>query len=78
MVYNRKEFEYRYLNKQVYVRLFDGYECKGTLYSTNDLMKKTNRLDMKNYYYVGNDIRDHGLRFRKSHITNIRIIKSQE
>ena len=77
MVYNRKEFEDRYLNKQVYVRLFDGYECKGTLYSTNDLMKKTNRLDMKNYYYVGNDIRDHGLRFRKSHITNIRIIESQ-
>ena len=65
------------LNKKVYVRLFDGYECKGTLYSTNDLMKRTNILDMKNYYYVGNDIRDNGLRFRKSHITNIRIIESR-
>lgn len=75
MIYNKKEFEDRYLNKYVYVRLFDNSEFKGYLYSTNDLMKTTNKLDMKNYYFIGASILDHGVRFRKSHITNIRIIE---
>ena len=70
----RQEFENKYLNKIVEVVLFDNDIFKGRLYSTNDLMKQTNLLDMKNYYFVGNDIRDHGVRFRKSHIKKIRLL----
>ena len=53
----RNEFEQKYLNKMVEVVLFDNDTFKGYLYSTNDYMNKTNLLDMKNYYFVGNDIR---------------------
>ena len=70
----RDEFEKKYLNKSVEVKLFDDDTFKGYLYSTNDLMKQTNILDMKSYYFVGNDIRDHGVRFRKSHIKKIRLL----
>lgn len=70
----RDEFEKKYLNKSVEVKLFDDDTFKGYLYSTNDLMKQTNILDMKNYYFVGNDIRDHSVRFRKSHIKKIRLL----
>ena len=74
MIFNRKEFEDRYLNKLVYVRLFDGDEFKGYLYSTNDYMKTTNIPDVKNHYFVANDIRENKVRFCKSHITNIRLL----
>lgn len=70
----RKEFEERYLNKMVEVKLFDDDIFKGYLYSTNDYMKQTNRLDNKNYYFVGNNIRENSVRFRKSHIKKIRLI----
>lgn len=68
----RQEFEDKYLNKLVEVVMFDGDVYKGRLYSTNDLMAQTNILDKKNHYFVGNDIREHGVRFRKSHIKKIR------
>lgn len=71
---SRQEFENKYLNKLVEVKLFDNDIFKGYLYSTNDYMKTTNRLDNKNYYFVGYDIRDNGVRFRKSHIKKIRFI----
>ena len=29
---------------------------------------------MKNHYFVGNDIRDNGVRFRKSHIKRIKLV----
>ena len=74
MIFNRKEFENRYLNKYVYVRLFNGDEYKGYLYSTNDYIKQTGMLDNKNYYFIGNNIRENNVRFRKSHITNIRLL----
>ena len=70
----RDEFEKKYLNKSVEVKLFDDDTFKGYLYSTNDLMKQINLLDMKNYYFVGNDIRDNTVRFRKSHIKKIRLL----
>jgi len=70
----RKDFEQKYLNKMVEVTLFDNDIFRGYLYSTNDYMKKTRRLDNKNYYFVGNDIRENSLRFRKSHIKKIRIL----
>ena len=70
----RKEFEQKYLNKMVEVVLFDNNTFKGYLYSTDDYMEKTNRLDNKNYYFVGNDIRENGVRFRKSHIKRIRLL----
>lgn len=58
----------KYLNKMVEVVLFDNGVFKGYLYSTNEYMNKTKLLDVKNHYFVGNDIRDGGVRFRKSHI----------
>ena len=70
----KKEFEQKYLNKIVEVVLFDNEIFKGYLYSTNDYMKKTKQLDNKNYYFVGNDIRENGLRFRKSHIKRIKLL----
>ena len=70
----RKEFEQKYLNKMVEVVLFDNNTFKGYLYSTDDYMEKTNRLDNKNYYFVGNDIRENGVRFRKSRIKRIRLL----
>lgn len=68
------EFEQKYLNKMVEVVLFDNYTFKGYLYSTNDYMNKTKLLDNKNYYFVGNDIRENGVRFRKSHIKKINLV----
>ena len=38
----------------------------GYLYSTNDYMK--------NHYFVGTDIRENGVRFRKSHIKKIKLV----
>lgn len=70
----KKEFEQKYLNKIVEVVLFDNEIFKGYLYSTNDYMKKTKQLDNKNYYFVGNDIKENGLRFRKSHIKRIKLL----
>lgn len=70
----RNEFERKYLNKMVEVILYDNDTFKGYLYSTNEYMIKTKLLDMKNYYFVGNDIRDNGVRFRKSHIKKIRLV----
>lgn len=70
----RTEFENKYLNKLVEVKLFDNDIFKGYLYSTNDYMKQTNRLDNKNYYFVGNDIRENSVRFRKSHIKKIKLL----
>ena len=70
----RNDFEQKYLNKMVEVVLFDNDTFKGYLYSTNDYMKKTNIPDVKNHYFVGNDIRDNGVRFRKSHIKRIKLV----
>lgn len=70
----RNEFERKYLNKMVEVILYDNDTFKGYLYSTNEYMIKTKLLDIKNYYFVGNDIRDNGVRFRKSHIKKIRLV----
>lgn len=70
----RNEFEQKYLNKMVEVILYNNDTFKGYLYSTNEYMIKTKLLDMKNYYFVGNDIRDNGVRFRKSHIKKIRLV----
>lgn len=70
----RNEFERKYLNKMVEVVLFDNDTFKGYLYSTNDYMNKTKLLDVKNYYFVGNDIRENGVRFRKSHIKRIKLV----
>ena len=70
----RNEFEQKYLNKMVEVVLFDNTIFKGCLYSTNDYMNKTKLLDMKNHYFVGNDIRDNEVRFRKSHIKKIKLV----
>ncbi len=70
----RNEFEQKYLNKMVEVILYDNDTFKGYLYSTNEYTIKTKLLDMKNYYFVGNDIRDNGVRFRKSHIKKIRLV----
>lgn len=75
MLYNRQEFENRYLGKYVYVRLFDNSEFKGYLYSTKNYIKQTGIADHTNCYFVGNDIRDNTTRFKKSHITNIRLLK---
>lgn len=72
------EFKQKYLNKMVEVVLFDNNIFKGYLYSTNEYMNKTKLLDMKNHYFVGNDIRDHGLRFRKSHIKKIRLVSKDD
>ena len=69
----RNEFEEKYLNKMVEVVLFDNDTFKGYLYSTNEYMNKTKLLDIKNYYFAGNDIRDNGVRFRKSHIKKIKL-----
>ncbi len=69
----RLEFEKKYLNKKVTVKLFDGTTETGILFSTNELMEKTGIPDMKNRYFIGNDIREHGVRFRKSHITSIKL-----
>lgn len=70
----RNEFEQTYLNKMVEVVLFDNDTFKGYLYSTNDYINKTKLLDVKNYYFVGNDIRENSLRFRKSHIKKIKLV----
>lgn len=70
----RNEFEQRYLNKMVEVVLFNNDTFRGYLYSTNDYMNQTKLLDARNYYFVGNDIRDNGARFRKSHIKKIRLV----
>ena len=70
----RNEFERKYLNKMVEVVLYDNDTFKGYLYSTNDYMNKTKLLDVKNYYFVGNDIRENGVRFRKSHIKRIKLV----
>lgn len=70
----RNEFERKYLNKMVEVVLYDNDTFKGYLYSTNDYMNKTKLLDVKNYYFVGNDIRENSVRFRKSHIKRIKLV----
>ena len=70
----RNEFEQKYLNKMVKVVLFDNDTFKGYLYSTNDYMNKTKLLDMKNHYFVGNNIRENGVRFRKSYIKKIKLV----
>ena len=37
-------------------------------------MNERKLLDGRNYYFVGDDIRDNGVRFRKSHIKKIRLV----
>lgn len=70
----RREFERKFLNQMVEVVLFDNDVFKGYLYSTNDFMKETNIPDMENHYFVGNDIRENAVRFRKSHIKKIKLV----
>lgn len=74
----RNEFEQKYLNKTVEVVLVDNKTYIGQLFSTEEYMKKTIFLDMGNYYFVGNDINDNSLRFRKSHIKSIKLVKGSD
>lgn len=71
----KNEFEQKYLNKMVEVVLFNNDTFRGYLYSTNDYMNKTKLLDIKNHYFVGTDIRENGVRFRKSHIKKNKVSK---
>lgn len=72
----RNEFEEKYLNKKVAVKLYyEKGEFKGCLFSTNELREKPHVIEKKNYYFVGNSIWDHTLRFRKSHIKSIKLIR---
>ena len=70
----RNEFEQKYLNKMVKIVLVDNETFTGNLFSTEEYMKKTIFLDMGDYYFVGNDIRENGVRFRKSHIKRIKLV----
>lgn len=74
----RNEFEQKYLNKTVEVVLVDNKTYIGQLFSTEEYMKKTIFLDMGNYYFVGNDIYDNSLRFRKSHIKSIKLVEGDD
>ena len=74
----RNEFEQKYLNKTVEVVLVDNETFIGQLFSTEEYMKKTIFLDMGDYYFVGNDINDNSLRFRKSHIKSIKLVKGDD
>lgn len=70
----KNEFDLKYLNKWVVVVLHDNIAFIGRLFSTNDYMKLTKSVDVKNYYFVAPDIRFNGLRFRKSHIKKITLL----
>ena len=74
----RNEFEQKYLNKTVEVVLVNNETFIGQLFSTEGYMKKTIFLDMGNYYFVGNDIYDNSLRFRKSHIKSIKLVEGSD
>ena len=74
----RNEFEQKYLNKMVKIVLVDNETFTGYLFSTEEYMKKTIFLDMGDYYFVGNDINDNSLRFRKSHIKSIKLVGGSE
>lgn len=74
----RNEFEQKYLNKMVKIVLVDNETFTGYLFSTEEYMKKTIFLDMGDYYFVGNDINDNSLRFRKSHIKSIKLVKGSD
>lgn len=74
----RNEFEQKYLNKMVKIVLVDNKTYIGKLFSTEEYMKKTIFLDMGDYYFVGNDINDNSLRFRKSHIKSIKLVKGDD
>jgi hypothetical protein len=70
----RVEFEDKYLHKRVEVTLFDDTVESGILYTTEDYMNETHILDMGKRYFVGECIRSHGVRFRKSHVKKIKLI----
>ena len=71
----RKEFEDKYLNKLVEVKLYNNDIFKGTLFSTNQYTRlHPSFIDVKNYYFVGINIIDNTPRFRKSHIKKIRLL----
>ena len=74
----RNEFEQKYLNKMVKIVLVDNETFTGYLFSTEEYMKKTIFLDMGDYYFVGNDINDNSLRFRKSHIKSIKLVEGSD
>lgn len=74
----RNEFEQKYLNKMVKIVLVDNKTYIGKLFSTEEYMKKTIFLDMGDYYFVGNDINDNSLRFRKSHIKSIKLVEGSD
>ena len=71
----RQEFENKYLNKLVEVRLFNDDIFKGELFSTNQYTRlHPTFMDLKNNYFVGTNIIDNTTRFRKSHIKKIRLL----
>ena len=74
----RNEFEQKYLNKMVKIVLVDNETFTGYLFSTEEYMKRTIFLDMGDYYFVGNDINDNSLRFRKSHIKSIKLVEESD
>ena len=74
----RNEFEQKYLNKMVKIVLVDNETFTGYLFSAEEYMKKTIFLDMGDYYFVGNDIYDNSLRFRKSHIKSIKLVEGSD
>ena len=74
----RDKFEQKYLNKMVKIVLVDNETFTGYLFSTEEYMKKTIFLDMGDYYFVGNDINDNSLRFRKSHIKSIKLVEGSD
>ena len=74
----RNELEQKYLNKRVRIVLVDNETFTGYLFSTEEYMKKTIFLDMGDYYFVGNDINDNSLRFRKSHIKSIKLVEGSD
>lgn len=70
----RLEFEDNYLHKRVEVTFFDGTVESGVLFTTEDFMKETHIPDMGKRYFVGESIRSHGVRFRKSHVRKIKLV----
>ena len=74
----RNEFEQKYLNKMVKIVSVGHESFTGYLFSTEQYMKKTIFLDMGDYHFVGNDINDNSLRFRKSHIKSIKLVEGSD
>ena len=73
-IYKTKDIDGIY----TYTSSIDNKTYIGQLFSTEEYMKKTIFLDMGDYYFVGNDINDNSLRFRKSHIKSIKLVEGSD